>query len=818
MSEFSGPPPSEGHTRAVREPLETVRTRRDHQQNPPPERDGGSHARQESDPGQSGSRPHPHRDPAVSIAAATAHLDRGDSMAVTVVRLDSENRPIVDSAAMRLAVEGGPELAPGDRVEMIITEAGHALAGRLTAHNSRPLDPAPRVDLTVISLHAGAPPPEGVEPLPGQSPHDQPAHGPVAAHPTLTYTRRALPRGADQLPPTGSRDSARADQPAASMDTQQARLRAAHTAYSHFAAIAAPGGERTDGTPPGETARPLPAAPLTLPAFTETGYARALHLLPADAAASTPPDTDTQVIRTVETARPAEVAALAETPDHTAPPPMLKLTTDRQRLFMPAETVTPLVGQQVRITETDPQAAAEALVRRMTEDPGPTGLATPSAPAAGKATPPALTLADATLRPTRSPMPPAEPDPVRADYWPPDSPPPQSSVTVTDVRIRPAEGAAPAQAAERSAQRADIPTHSTGRPASAAPPPGSAMPGLIGPVPVVLTLADGRSLMASVPAAAMPEAGGHVEITAPRDSFPTTGSLPVGRLAEQWPAFREAVATLGGLDAPASASGAAGGPAGGAPGDAHAGSTEAGVPPAAPQSALPQNTSAPLFASSGGTDPATMAASTGGIPAVAADLAARSASGGGRLANSLLFFMAALRGGSVDQWIGEQARQALQQSAPRLLERLRGDVGRLMRLAGRVESRRDGETRGDWRGFFLPLDAGQSGAPLLAVLSPDGGEDDHHDGEDPCMAGEKRFLIETRFTAFGPTQLDGRWGRNQLSLILRASAALPDDLKTRLPGLLADTASAGGFSARLTIEDNAPLSLVSDRLLQSTPA
>lgn len=189
---------------------------------------------------------------------------------------------------------------------------------------------------------------------------------------------------------------------------------------------------------------------------------------------------------------------------------------------------------------------------------------------------------------------------------------------------------------------------------------------------------------------------------------------------------------------------------------------------------------------------------SGSDPAAAAQLAARSADGGGKLTNSLMFFLSAAGRNSPEAWLGGAAEKALAEHSRALLDALKGDITRLMGMAT--------EPVGEWRQVLLPLDLRNPDMPLIALLfgqGPHVDPDRQHGGQSQDRDDEKdelqRFILEVQFTVLGAVQLDGLIRGQKFDLTLRTSNPLPSSLKYDAIRLFDDALGASAFTGQLNI-------------------
>lgn len=185
-------------------------------------------------------------------------------------------------------------------------------------------------------------------------------------------------------------------------------------------------------------------------------------------------------------------------------------------------------------------------------------------------------------------------------------------------------------------------------------------------------------------------------------------------------------------------------------------------------------------------------------PEAASALAEKSAQGGAKLTNSLLFFLkAAGRAPTSEAWIGDKATAALETTSRSLLEQLRTDVRQMARMAA--------EPVGEWRPIIVPFEARLGDFPLVAFLI----QNQHHK-DDENQSGthmddkdddEQRFIVQVAFSVLGDIQLDGRIQQHQFDLTVRSKQAFSKEL-TRDTRLLFDQAlAANGFSGGLRFEE-----------------
>lgn len=144
-----------------------------------------------------------------------------------------------------------------------------------------------------------------------------------------------------------------------------------------------------------------------------------------------------------------------------------------------------------------------------------------------------------------------------------------------------------------------------------------------------------------------------------------------------------------------------------------------------------------------------------------------------RMTPTALFFLAALRIGSIESWLGENILQALSKAGRKdLIERLGGDFKALSRQA-------QSTVAGDWRVISLPLlhDEQISQIQFYVRQQQDDEQSGSGDTENKKMT---RFILNLTLSRMGDMQLDGLIRQKRLDLILRSGDALPFDIRQEI--------------------------------------
>lgn len=181
-------------------------------------------------------------------------------------------------------------------------------------------------------------------------------------------------------------------------------------------------------------------------------------------------------------------------------------------------------------------------------------------------------------------------------------------------------------------------------------------------------------------------------------------------------------------------------------------------------------------------------------------LTSRTAGGGARLTNSLLFMMAALRQGDASSWLGPKVEQYLEHKGQKhLLNILKQDITRIASLINRPAS-------GEWQPIVLPL-AADDNSPLLALLirpeQPNQKENNQGtDGQDnDSKENPTRFILEVHLSQLGNIQLDGFIKEKNFGLKFKSLVPLPQEMKNEIRELFSNALDVSGYSGSITFYD-----------------
>jgi len=159
------------------------------------------------------------------------------------------------------------------------------------------------------------------------------------------------------------------------------------------------------------------------------------------------------------------------------------------------------------------------------------------------------------------------------------------------------------------------------------------------------------------------------------------------------------------------------------------------------------------------------------------------------MGNSVVFFLAALRLGTVRNWLGEAAMRVIERERPGLIPRLADDLKKSSKPAG-------DQTSGDWRVTMVPVDTGQSIQQIAMCLRDSGGEEENANGGSGTGT---RFIIDLELTKYGRMQLDGlaKQADHKLDLAIRSATPLPPDMRKDINALFTRSTEALGLTGQL---------------------
>ncbi len=166
-----------------------------------------------------------------------------------------------------------------------------------------------------------------------------------------------------------------------------------------------------------------------------------------------------------------------------------------------------------------------------------------------------------------------------------------------------------------------------------------------------------------------------------------------------------------------------------------------------------------------------------------------------QLAANILFFVAALRGGDIRGWLGDQNLREIERIRPDLAPRL----GEEFRQIGAFSRE---PLIGDWRIVLIPFFTGQDTEQVRLFLKPYGGED----GDETASPQGIRFVVDVNLSRLGRLQLDGlvRDDKKRLDLIVRSDEPLPATMQNDIRAIFENAAELTGINGGVSFQAAPP--------------
>jgi hypothetical protein len=141
-----------------------------------------------------------------------------------------------------------------------------------------------------------------------------------------------------------------------------------------------------------------------------------------------------------------------------------------------------------------------------------------------------------------------------------------------------------------------------------------------------------------------------------------------------------------------------------------------------------------------------------------------------QLGPTALFFVAAIRGGDLTQWLGERNIDVIRRAGKSgLISRIASEGSTLNRLSSEPISQ-------DWRGMSLPLYHDGEMHKLALYYK----HESQNESNDNKGGKQVRFLFDLSLDNMGKVQLDGLFRQKRLDLIVRSEAAFSQSMQQHM--------------------------------------
>ena len=694
------------------------------------------------------------RDPAVSIASSAAHLVSGQEITEPVAKIDAEGRPIIVTETVTLALKPDAGLKPNDNVHLRVVNAGKQVTADLLRQNSLPLDPPIRLSVTVIEVHSPNQPQAAVYSEKPPVALDAPYHSSIAAQ------------------------NAAANSLGGAVDTT-----------ADLTVLIS--GKNLASTNPVQNKQQL-----IDPATTSASSARSGATIASSA------DLATLIQQQSATAgKPSTEQALPT-------PPTATISTGPQAYTGPG------VGPVLNGVSTSGAPAIIQLLDPSLSSVSPTEIASVTrvqtvTAAEARALPVGASFfnrASAAGGTTTGEL--AKVETTRGHFILPAA----DAAPLSGELVRVSTGTAPVgpsgtavEQANETQFRALFIENKTGA------LPAKIDVTLVGKSVGDAAVANSAATITSVQTVAaffgadgpktdlrLQTTRGDISLTVPSGVHPQVGDSLIISLPSQ-----------NGLPLP----GQPQPPQAGMPQQATAPeiSPTSFVPAISP---LPASEAASILTSWPAMEES-LAALVGTNSVAAANLAGKTAQGGSKLTNSLMFFLKAAGLSNGANWMGNDVEKALSRVSQLSLNNLRSDVSQMAALAG--------ETIGEWRPILIPFDARGGDVPLVALLlgqRPDVDPDAQKDNSNAPSQNEddaQRFILQVQFSVLGEIQLDGNIRKKVFDLVVRSTNDLPAMLQRDASDLFYASLAANDFAGGIEFRQQEAFSvdaaaLIEDRL------
>lgn len=170
---------------------------------------------------------------------------------------------------------------------------------------------------------------------------------------------------------------------------------------------------------------------------------------------------------------------------------------------------------------------------------------------------------------------------------------------------------------------------------------------------------------------------------------------------------------------------------------------------------------------------------------------------GSAMGSQMLFFLSALRGGDMRDWLGEKAVQILEEKGKGdLLKRLSGEFATLQ---GHWQE--PGQSQ--WQMLVMPLVHGQHFEQARIFVRRDRQGSGSAGGEDGERIGT-RFIVEVGLSTLGPMQMDGLVRKQKTTtlfdLMIRTHTPLAPDMQRDILFIFQDAAALTGFKGEVMFQ------------------
>ena len=161
-----------------------------------------------------------------------------------------------------------------------------------------------------------------------------------------------------------------------------------------------------------------------------------------------------------------------------------------------------------------------------------------------------------------------------------------------------------------------------------------------------------------------------------------------------------------------------------------------------------------------------------------------------QMAANILFFISALRGGNIRNWLGNEAAGRIQNSRPELYARLAEEYNQLGRSVSETNT-------GDWRTTLIPLFNGSEFEFFQMNFRRGSNDPNKKDDEDFA-----RFIVDLELSKLGRIQLDGLISSKgkQFDLFVRSAIPFTKSMRRDLNKIFSECIEITGLSGNIIMQ------------------
>lgn len=163
-----------------------------------------------------------------------------------------------------------------------------------------------------------------------------------------------------------------------------------------------------------------------------------------------------------------------------------------------------------------------------------------------------------------------------------------------------------------------------------------------------------------------------------------------------------------------------------------------------------------------------------------------------QLGGTLLFFLSALQGGKIEEWLGNRPLLQMERIGKKVL------IEQLAQMLDDAGGTASDPRMGEWRVYPVPIHDGR-GFDMLRLYVRDtyGFGGDGRETREEASVKQTHFLISMNMSRLGAMQLDGLSRPKQLDIVIRSETKLPEGLAGDIRARYVETLDALGLAGTI---------------------